>query len=48
MKLNGLSFVIPERAEGASPETIITTSREYGFRARRFAAPRNDRHGDPW
>ncbi len=34
-------FVIPGRAEGANPESI-TTAAEYGFRARRFAASRND------
>jgi hypothetical protein len=34
--------VIPGRAEGASPESIITIAAEYGFRARRFAASRND------
>jgi hypothetical protein len=34
-------FVIPGRAKGAGPESIIPV-REYGFRARRFAAPRND------
>ncbi len=33
--------VIPGRAAGASPESI-TTAAEYGFRVRRFAAPRND------
>jgi hypothetical protein len=36
-----MSDVIPGPAEGRSPESINTT-REYGFRARRFAAPRND------
>jgi hypothetical protein len=35
------SAVIPGPAEGRSPESI-TTAQEYGFRARRFAAPRND------
>jgi len=35
------TFVIPGRPEGPSPESI-TTSPEYGFRARRCAAPRND------
>jgi hypothetical protein len=40
--------VIPGPAEGRSPESIATnlsdqiTTGEYGFRARRFAAPRND------
>jgi hypothetical protein len=33
--------VIPGRAEGASPESM-STNREYGFRVRRYAAPRND------
>ncbi len=37
-------LVIPGRAEGASPESI-TTAAEYGFRARRFAVPRNDVEG---
>jgi hypothetical protein len=37
-----LDVVIPGRAEGAGPESIIT-DRGYGFRARRFAVPRNDR-----
>jgi hypothetical protein len=37
-----IHFVIPGRAEGAGPESI-TPAAEYGFRARRFAAPRNDR-----
>jgi hypothetical protein len=36
-----LAVVIPGPAEGRSPESIYT-AREYGFRARRFAAPRND------
>ncbi len=40
MKIAAL-FVIPGRAEGASPESI-TRGDEYGFRVRRFAAPRND------
>ena len=34
-------LVIPGRPEGPGPESITTVS-EYGFRARRFAAPRND------
>ena len=34
--------VIPGRAKGASPESISLAA-AYGFRARRFAAPRNDR-----
>ena len=33
--------VIPRRAEGASPESIVQAA-GYGFRVRRFAAPRND------
>jgi A/G-specific adenine glycosylase len=36
--------VIPGRAEGASPE-LITPAAAYGFRVRRFAAPRNDNSG---
>jgi hypothetical protein len=57
--------VIPGRAEGAGPESITPVLREetlrsscnfcgYGFRARRFAAPRNDeliiriRYDDPY
>jgi hypothetical protein len=35
------SVVIPGRAKGAGPESIIPV-REYGFRARRSATPRND------
>jgi hypothetical protein len=35
--------VIPGRAEGAGPESITPVC-EYGFRARRCAAPRNDSH----
>jgi hypothetical protein len=35
------SGVIPGRAEGAGPESITPVS-DYGFRARRYAAPRND------
>jgi hypothetical protein len=35
------SAVIPGPAEGRSPESI-TTAQKCGFRARRFAAPRND------
>jgi hypothetical protein len=35
------SAVIPEAAAGGCPESI-STIRGYGFRARRFAAPRND------
>jgi hypothetical protein len=34
-------FVIPGRPEGPDPESI-TRAAEYGFRARRCAAPRND------
>jgi hypothetical protein len=40
--------VVPGPAEGRSPEPIATNladqiaTRECGFRARRFAAPRND------
>jgi hypothetical protein len=34
--------VIPGRAEGAGPESILRSAEDYGFRARRFAAPRND------
>jgi hypothetical protein len=34
-------FVIPGRAEGADPESITPVC-EYGFRVRRYAAPRND------
>src|SRR5437016_3568182 len=37
----GALAVIPGRAKGASPESI-TTAWAYGFRARRFAARRND------
>jgi hypothetical protein len=37
-----LSGVIPGRPEGPGPESIFTAC-GYGFRARRFAAPRNDR-----
>jgi len=35
------ALVIPGRAEGASPESIAPIC-DYGFRIRRFAAPRND------
>src|SRR5947209_1501954 len=38
------SGVIPGRAEGANPESIVTAW-GYGFRVRRSAAPRND---DGW
>src|SRR5580704_14193302 len=43
--------VIPGRAESANPESITQPSRTVadrgpGFRARRFAAPRNDEFGD--
>jgi hypothetical protein len=34
-------LVIPGYAEGVGPESM-TTGRGYGFRAHRFAAPRND------
>ncbi len=34
-------FVIPGRAKGAGPESIVPVC-EYGFRARRFAALWND------
>ena len=48
-----LSLVIPGRAHGASktrvnalmganPESIARSAAKYGFRARRFAASRND------
>jgi hypothetical protein len=41
-----LSAVIPGRAEGASPESSNAGSPAgTGFRARRFAAPRNDSAG---
>jgi len=36
-----VAVVIPGRTEGASPESITPTL-QYGFRARRYAAPRND------
>src|SRR5688572_4287958 len=36
-----LSAIIPGRPVGPNPESI-TTAAEYGFRARRYAAPRND------
>jgi hypothetical protein len=39
-----LQHVIPGRAEGANPESRKTKNADVsGFRARRFAAPRNDR-----
>jgi len=41
MQIKAYFLVIPGRAEGANPESI-TTAAEYGFRARRSAAPRND------
>ena len=37
-----LSSDIPGRAEGADPESMAVRVRGSGFRARRFAAPRND------
>ena len=40
----GISAVIPQRDEVASPESI-TSSGGYGFRAHRFAMPRNDQLG---
>ncbi len=39
--------VIPGRPEGPGPESIIRSAAAYGFRARRFAAPRNDREEMP-
>src|SRR5262249_34029444 len=36
------TFVIPGRPAGPGPGSITTDS-DYGFRARRYAAPRNDR-----
>jgi urease accessory protein len=39
------SDVIPGRPEGLDPQSI-TTSDEYGFQARSFAAPRNDAKSD--
>jgi hypothetical protein len=36
---------VPGWPEGPGPESIAT-SRGYGFRARRFAAPRNDDRRD--
>jgi hypothetical protein len=41
MKRTPSSSVIPGRAEGAGPESITPVC-DYGFRVRRFAAPRND------
>ncbi len=38
---NPFYLVIPGRAKGAGPESITPVC-DYGFRARRFAAPRND------
>ena len=35
-------FVIPGRPEGPDPESILRSAANYGFRVRRFAAPRND------
>jgi hypothetical protein len=37
-----MNAVIPGRAEGAGPESILRSVGDYGFRARRCAAPRND------
>jgi hypothetical protein len=39
--IGNFSFVIPGRAEGANPESIIT-NRGYGFRVRPFRSSRND------
>jgi hypothetical protein len=39
-----LSFVIPGRPEGPGAVSI-TPHGDYGFRARRYAAPRNDNFG---
>ena len=44
LKLASNSIVIPGRRTAAGPESI-TTSREYGFRARHFVASRNDEGG---
>jgi hypothetical protein len=43
----GLSPVIPGRAEGASPESILP-DRVYGFRARPFGPSRNDDGDSIW
>jgi hypothetical protein len=37
-------FVIPGRPEWPGPESITPVC-DYGFQARRFAAPRNDARG---
>jgi len=42
MMRSSLHFVIPGRADGAGPESILRSAAAYGFRVRRFAAPRND------
>src|SRR5664279_2614168 len=44
MESSVIAGVIPGRPKGPGPESIAT-DRVYGFRARRFAAPRND--GEP-
>jgi len=37
-----MTFVIPGRPEGPGSESTRRSGADYGFRVRRFAAPRND------